>query len=101
MNTQLQPNNTTKQQLKDAAGKCWQAISTSDAPSHVERLANGYRVRAVRSYHRRPVRVAWSPRYDLIAPDGSMPVSGQPSATSLAHVAFIYLSRLAAQRSAA
>jgi hypothetical protein len=90
----------TKPQIKAAAGKCYRAILTGEAPSHTEQLEGGWRVRALRSYHRRPIRVAWSPVYTLIAPGGSTPIDGHTSSSSFAHVAFIYLSRLAAQKSA-
>lgn len=70
--------------IKSAASKGWFAISRSDTNSHTEPLRNGWSVKATRIYHHRAYRVAWSPSYDLVAPDGSKPIAGYSSAGSFA-----------------
>lgn len=69
----------SKDEIKTAAGKCWQVISRSDSLSHVEPLADGWAVKAERIY-KRSGRIAWSPWYSLITPSGKPLIAGYKSA---------------------
>lgn len=54
-----------KQQIQEAASAGWKAISKTDARTHRVLLTNCCLVTVSRMYHRRPVRVAWSPYYKM------------------------------------
>lgn len=55
----------TNKAVRAIASEGYKVISKTEAHSFQSTLSNGMLVEVVRQYHRRPIRVAWSPYYRL------------------------------------